>query len=216
MPLLSREARGTLACVSNRSIRVETVIAADLDSVWRLTQDPELHARWDARFSRIVRTEQGVDGRWRFRYERRILVHTIHGTGISLGSSIGADGARTSALRFTTTDRLSPLSDGRGFWRYEPVDGGVRFITGYDYEPGWGSLLDRLLVRPLVTWMTAYSFARLRRWAERDEPPERWPLWRAVLPGARDRPRASDCTRSIGRPAAMADAPTTLATLEAP
>ncbi len=191
-------------------------MAADLDAVWHLTQDPDLHTRWDARFSRIVRTEQSADGRWRFRYERRMLVHTIHGTGISLGSRVGTDGARTSALRFTTTDRLSPLRDGRGYWRYEPVDGGVRFITGYDYEPGWGALLDRLIVRRLVAWMTAASFARLRRWAETDEPPERWPLWTMALPVARGRPRASDCTRSIGRPTAMADAPPSLATLEAP
>ena len=200
----------------HRSIRVEIVIAADLDTVWRLTQDPESHARWDARFSRIVPTEQGEGGLWRFQYERGMLVHTIRGTGISLGSRLGADGARTSALRFTTTDRLSPLRDGRGYWRYEPVAGGVRFLTGYDYEPGWGALLDRVLIRPLVAWMTAYSFARLRRWAERGEVPERWPLWTAVLPWPRDRPHASDCTWSIGRPAAMADAPADLAALAAP
>lgn len=200
----------------HRSIRVETVIAADLDTVWRLTQDAESHARWDARFSRIVPTERGDDGLWRFRYERRMLVTTIRGTGISLGSREAADGARTSALRFTTTDRLSPLRDGRGYWRYEPVEGGVRFLTGYDYEPGWGPLLDRVLVRPLVAWMTAASFARLRRWAESGEQPEQWPPWRVALPVSRARPRASDCTWSIGRPTAMADAPSALAALAAP
>ncbi len=202
--------------MSNRSIRVETIIAADLETVWRLTQDPELHARWDARFSRIVPTEQGADGLWRFRYERRMLVHTIRGTGLSLGSREGAGGTRTSALRFTTSDRLSPLREGRGYWRYEPVDGGVRFITGYDYEPGWGRLLDDLLVRRLVAWMTACSFARLRRWAEHGDEPERWPLPRMALPGRGDRPRARDCSWSIGRAGAMADAPATLSDLAAP
>lgn len=202
--------------MSNRSIRVETVIAADLETVWRLTQDPELHARWDARFSRIVPTEQGADGLWRFRYERRMLVRTIRGTGISLGSREGVDGARTSALRFATDDRLSPLREGRGYWRYEPVDGGVRFITGYDYEPGWGRVLDGLVVRRLVAWMTACSFARLRHWAERDDEPEGWPLWRMALPGGRDRPRARDCAWSIGQTGAMRDAPATLAGLGAP
>lgn len=202
--------------VSNRSIRVETVIRVDLDTVWHLTQDPDLHARWDSRFSRIVPTERGDDGLWRFRYERRMLVRTIRGTGIALGSREGAHGARTSALRFTTDDRVSPLRDGRGYWRYEPVDGGVRFITGYDYEPGWGRLLDDLIVRPLVAWMTASSFARLRRWAETGEQPERWPLWRMALPASHDRPRASDCDWSIGRTGAMRDAPVSLAGLEAP
>lgn len=192
------------------------MIRADLETVWQLTQDPEQHARWDARFSRIVPTDQGDDGLWRFRYERWMLVHTIRGTGISLGSRDGADGARTSALRFTTADRLSPLRDGRGYWRYEPVDGGVRFITGYDYSPGWGRVIDRLVVRRLVAWMTACSFARLSRWAALGEPPERWPLWRMALPGRRNRPRAADCTWSVGRTGAMADAPASLDTLEEP
>lgn len=202
--------------MGTRAIRVETVIAADLETVWHLTQDPVAHARWDARFSRIVPTEEGADGLWRFRYERGMLVRTIRGTGIALGTRESEGGARTSALRFTTTDRLSPLRDGRGYWRYEPVDGGVRFITGYDYEPGWGSTLDRLVVRPFVAWMTACSFARLRRWAESGEAPERWPLWRMALPGRRDRPRAADCTWSIGRAGALRDAPAALAGLEAP
>jgi len=203
--------------VSDRPIRVEIVIAADLDTVWNLTQDPVLHARWDARFSRIMpQAEQPEDGTaWRFTYERSALGLTIRGTGIALGSRTGAGGARTSALRFTTDDRRSPLRDGRGYWRYEPVEGGIRFITGYDYAPGWGALLDRA-VRPVVAWLTAASLARLRRWAERDEPPERWPVWRALLDPRRDRPRASDCVWSIGRPHAMTDAPRTLAALEAP
>lgn len=202
--------------MGTRAIRVETVIAADLETVWHLTQDPVAHARWDARFSRIVPTEEGADGLWRFRYERGMLVRTFRGTGIALGTRESEGGARTSALRFTTTDRLSPLRDGRGYWRYEPVDGGVRFITGYDYAPGWGSTLDRLVVRPLVAWMTACSFARLRRWAESGEAPECWPLWRMALPGRRDLPRAADCTWSIGRAGALRDAPASLAGLEAP
>lgn len=202
--------------MSHRPIRVEITIAADLETVWRLTQDPALHARWDARFSRISPLADVEDERpARFTYERRMPGLTIRGTGISLGSRVGADGARTSALRFTTSDRRSPLRDGRGFWRYEPVDGGTRFITGYDYVPGWGLLLDRV-ARPVVAWMTAYSFARLRRWAENGEPPEAWPVWRALLDRRRDRPRASDCTWSIGRQTAMADAPRALAALEAP
>lgn len=131
------------------------------------------------------------------------------------GLADGADGVHTSALRFSTDDRLSPLREGRGFWRYEPVDGGVRFVTGYDYSPGWGRLTDHA-VRPIVAWPTASSFARLRWWAELDEAPERWPVWRAVLGAPRALPRASDCTRTIGRSAAMSDAPRSLYDLEAP
>ena len=46
---------------------------------------------------------------------------------------------------------------------------GVRFITRYDYEVRWGLIgraLDRLVVRPLMGWATAWSFDRLRLWIE--------------------------------------------------
>jgi hypothetical protein len=50
------------------------------------------------------------------------------------------------------------------------VDGGIRFITGYDYQTrfGWaGRILDRLVFRPLMGWATAWSFDRLRLWLEK-------------------------------------------------
>lgn len=124
-------------------IYVEIDIAAPMDRVWELSQDADAHARWDLRFSSITPTTPLLDGSRRFTYERSIIVHTIRGTGISVGERDQAEGGRTSALRFTTADRLSPLQDGRGYWRYVPTPTGVTFITGYDYEPGWGSLADR-------------------------------------------------------------------------
>ncbi|MEU3227609.1 hypothetical protein ABZ695_31180 [Streptomyces sp. NPDC006976] len=57
-----------------------------------------------------------------------------------------------------------------------PAGGGIRFLTGYDYEPRWGRpgrLADRLLFRPLMGWATAWSFDRLRLWCERGITPER-------------------------------------------
>jgi len=194
---------------------VETTIRAPLDRVWELTQTPEEHVRWDLRFSRIVPVADLPDGGWRFRYERALPGHVITGTGTSLGERERPDGTRTSALRFDTTDRLSPLREGRGYWRYVPVDGGVRFVTGYDYEPGFGRLLDRLL-RPAVLWMTAWSFDRLRIWAETGTPPEAWPLVSVLAFWRADRPRASRCGTTAPRRGALADAPTTLSTLEAP
>lgn len=117
----------------------------------------------------------------RFRYELGIPGHVIPGrviagTGTSIGERRRPDGSRTSALRFTTADRLSTLGDGRGSWRYVPTPEGVRFITGYDYAPGWGRLLDRMGIRWLLGWLTAWSFDRLRIWAETGQPPEQWPM----------------------------------------
>lgn len=202
--------------MSDRGIYVEVLIRAPLDRVWELTQDPALHSRWDARFSSIRPVAALAGGGYRFRYERSIPFHTIRGTGTSLGERSRPDGTRTSALKFTTSDRLSPLGDGRGYWRYIPTEDGVRFITGYEYRPGWGALVDRLVMRRIIRWMTAWSFDRLRVWAERGEAPERWALPTVLAFWRHDRPRASRCIQAPGGRSAMDEAPATLRTLEAP
>ncbi|MET3803636.1 hypothetical protein ABIB25_000620 [Nakamurella sp. UYEF19] len=202
--------------MSRRPIYVETVIMSDLDRLWELTQNTDLHPRWDLRFSRITPTGITEDGSQRFRYELRVPLHRIAGTGISLGERRRPDDTRTSALRFTTRDRLSPLGDGRGYWRYVPTPDGVRFITGYDYRPGWGSAADAIGIRRFVGWMTAWSFDRLRIWAETGEPPETWPLYSVLAFWRQGRPRASRCRREPLRGQAMDDAPATLDRLEAP
>ncbi|GAA3207180.1 SRPBCC family protein [Oerskovia jenensis] len=202
-----------------RGIYVETPISASLDVVWSLTQDPEQHVRWDVRFSRIVPTGTTESGATRFTYTRRVLFRTVAGDGVSLGETGGRDGSRTSALRFATSDPVSPIRSGRGYWRYVPDGDGVRFVTGYDYTPGWGSALDRL-ARPALGWATAWSFDRLRIWAERDEPPERWPLVSVLWFWRPERPRAARCRRAPDggrrRDDHLRDAPATLATLPAP
>lgn len=174
----------------DRGLYVEIHIDAPMERVWELTQDPHLHARWDARFSKITPTAVRENGAQEFGYELDLGVHTIRGTGVSLGEKRTESGQRTSALLFTTEDPLSPLGDGRGYWRYVPSGNGVRFFTGYDYEPGWGALgrlLDPILTRRLVWWLTAWSFDRLRLWAEQGIEPERVGWWRGWLGG----PRAS-------------------------
>lgn len=204
--------------MARRGIHVETVVRAPLERVWAATQDPVQHVRWDVRFSRIVATDTTDAGATRFAYTRRTPLHTIEGVGVSIGEVARPDGLRTSALRFSTTDRLSPIRSGRGYWRYTPTADGVRFVTGYDYEPGWG-VLD-VIVRPLLGWATAWSFDRLRIWVEDGIPPERWPLWSALLLWRRDRPRAGRCRRAPAGGTRRADplggAPETLAALPDP
>jgi len=210
---------------ARRALYVEARIEAPLDEVWRLTQTPQLHSRWDLRFSRIAPEPVSADAvgatdrPTSFRYERRIPFHTIHGTGVSLGDRDSQNGSRTSALVFSTPDPVSPLASGRGYWRYIPNDdGSTRFITGYDYEPfagRIGKLLDRIVTRRLVWWMTAWSFDRLRIWAETGTPPESWPLASVLAVWRRDRPRARRCRSRPPRSARsldpMADAPDSLA-----
>jgi hypothetical protein len=204
----------------DRALYVETFIRAPLERVWELTQDPHLHARWDARFSRITPTRLVESGDQEFTYELALPLHTIRGTGVSRGTTQGPHGERTSALLFDTEDRLSPLGRGRGYWRYIPEEHGVRFFTGYDYRPGWGALgrvLDPLITRRFVWWLTALSFDRLRIWAEDGVEPERLSWWTAWVPGRSPAPRARRCLSrppTKNRGAAMQHAPASLRHLE--
>ncbi|WP_309129022.1 SRPBCC family protein [Microbacterium sp.] len=212
-----RSARSAVG--SRRALYVEILIDAPLETVWELTQTPEQHVRWDARFTAIVPTALRDDGAQEFRYELDLGIHTIRGTGVSLGERRGRDGERTSALVFDTADALSPIGAGRGYWRYIPTARGVRFLTGYDYAPGWGPvgrMLDPVVTRPFIWWLTARSFDRLRIWAEDGVPPEKTAWWRSLLPGSHPRARASRCLSRpshAGRDSVMRDAPASLAEL---
>lgn len=155
---------------------IETWIDADMDGLWAATQEPDEHERWDLRFTDIdYRPRPDESEPQRFDYETRI------GFGIGVaggGESTGerADGGeRTSSLRFWSDDPKSLITEGNGFWKYVPEDGGVRFLTGYNYETRFGApgrVLDRFVFRPLMVWATAWSFDSLRRWLETGVPPE--------------------------------------------
>jgi hypothetical protein len=162
-------------------IYVETLIKAPMDELWAATQDPAQHQRWDLRFTEIALLPAvGPDEPQSFTYAlaigpRRRPWLRIAGVGQSLGERSRPDGTRTSALGFRSLDRRSLLEHGRGWWRYVPIDEGTRFITGYDYTPGWGAAgpaVDRLF-RPLVGWATAWSFDRLRLWLDHGVSPKR-------------------------------------------
>ncbi len=155
-------------------IYVETLIDAPMERVWRTTQDPGTHRRWDLRFGRIDPVPGSSPAR--FRYETTMLPGVrIGGYGVHAGDRGRPDGTRTSALRFGSEDPRSFIAAGSGYWRYVPGPGGVRFLTGYTYTTRWGRvghLVDRLFGRAFG-WATAWSFDRLRLWLERGVPPER-------------------------------------------
>ena len=156
---------------SSVPIYVEHRIRAPLDLVWSHTQDPDLHERWDLRFTDIdyvPRSDPAAPQR--FRYATRLgFGIAVVGEGETVGERDRADGIRVSALRFWSAQARSLIREGRGYWKYIPTDDGAVFITGYDYETryGWlGRLVDRLVFRPLMGWATAWSFDRLRLWLE--------------------------------------------------
>ncbi len=148
-----------------------------MDELGRLTQTPQLHQRWDLRFTSIVYLERAGDSDpQRFRYATRIgFGAEIEGWGETVGEQ-GANGTNTSALKFGSEDRRSLIRSGSGYWKYEQVEEEVRFITGYDYEVRWGVIglaFDRIVFRPLMGWATAWSFDRLRLWIEAGVEPHR-------------------------------------------
>jgi uncharacterized membrane protein YphA (DoxX/SURF4 family) len=157
-------------------IYVEILIRAPLERVWELTQQPGVHQRWDIRFSSIEYLPKSNDfDLQKFLYETRIgLGLAIRGTGESFATRVAEDGSATSSLKFASDDRLSLIREGAGYWRYIPTAEGLRFLTWYDYRVRFGSvgrLFDRLF-RPLIGWATAWSFDRMRLWAEHDIAPE--------------------------------------------
>lgn len=169
--------RSGLTVRSRTPIYVETRVRCDMEKLWRLTQEPAQHQRWDLRFTEIDYLPRAdPTAPQRFRYAVRLLPGlVVAGEGVTLGDRSASDGSRTSALGFGSDSPLSPIREGRGYWRYVPTDDGIRFLTGYDYAPRWGAigeLLDRYAVRPVMGWATAWSFDRLRLWLETDQTPE--------------------------------------------
>jgi hypothetical protein len=162
-----------------RNIFVQIEIRSPVERIWRLTQTPDLHERWDLRFSRIEYLPRPDPAQpQRFRYSTRIGFGLwIQGEGETVGSHDGPDGQRTSALKFWSDDRKSLIRQGSGYWKYIPAPGDgetVHFLTGYDYSVRYGTagrIIDRFIFRPLLGWATAWSFDRLRLWAERDIDP---------------------------------------------
>lgn len=158
-------------------IYVEILIQASVEQIWCLTQDPALHQRWDLRFSRIHYLPRTLPTEpQRFSYETRIgFGLSIKGTGESVGQREIEGGESTSALKFASEDPKSLIREGSGYWRYVPVENGVRFLTWYDYQVRFGALgrvIDRSVFRPLMGWATTWSFDRLRLWAEGKQLPE--------------------------------------------
>lgn len=153
-------------------IYVEIRIHGSLEELWEKTQNPDLHERWDARFTSITYLPRAEESEpQRFEYATRLgFGLSIKGAGETVGSRDEITGRRTSSLRFWSDDAKSLIREGAGYWQYTPLEDGVRFVTGYDYQTrfGWlGCTFDRFVFRPLMGWATAWSFDRLRLWIEK-------------------------------------------------
>lgn len=145
---------------------------ADMEHLWRYTQDPSLHQAWDLRFSRIDYLPKQSDNEpQRFIYETQIgFGIKVAGEGKSTGEHHKESGERTSALKFWSESSISLIKTGSGYWKYIPRDEGILFLTWYDYKVRFGLLgqwIDKIAFRPLIGWATAWSFDALRLWVEK-------------------------------------------------
>lgn len=156
------------------SIYVEIDVDGSREDLWEYTQDPDVHARWDLRFTDIEYLPREAGEPQRFTYRTHVGGVGVAGTGESTGDA-ETDEEWTSGLVFRSADPRALIRQGNGFWKYRETGAGVEFRTEYDYEPRWGALgrvVDRFAFRPLLGWATAWSFDRLRRWVEDDLAPE--------------------------------------------
>jgi DoxX-like family len=154
------------------SIYVEIRIRGSMDDLWRLTQTPDLHGRWDLRFTDIKYLPRSDETQpQRFVYATRIgFGLAIQGQGETIGERDEVNGPRTSALKFWSDDSKSLIREGAGYWRYLPTKYGLSFCTSFDYRVRFGAFglaFDALVFRPLLGWATAWSFDRLRLWIEK-------------------------------------------------
>ncbi|XSG77296.1 hypothetical protein ACP8Y2_09840 [Herpetosiphon llansteffanensis] len=152
------------------AIIVKIHIHAPFAALWKATQQPNMHQRWDLRFSTIDYCPRADPAQPQaFIYTTRIgFGLQITGRGETSTKQL-ADGRLISALRFWSDHPLSLIRSGAGYWLYTPTSDGIDFSTSYDYQTRFGllgRLIDRLLFRPLMAWATAWSFDRLRLWLE--------------------------------------------------
>jgi hypothetical protein len=157
--------------LKGKAIYVGTEIATPMEKLWEYTQNPTLHTEWDIRFTEILYLPKEDDAPQRFLYRTKMgFGWEIAGEGEAIGDLYQNSGERVSSLKFWTDNPLSLIRVGRGYWKYTPCGGSIRFETQYDYEPRFGllgRLLDGYVFRPLMGWATAWSFDALKIWLEK-------------------------------------------------
>ena len=161
--------------MKKKPIYVEIDIHSNVDKVWEASQNPIFHSQWDLRFSSITYLPKQDGEPQMFTYKRSVTpLFTVEGWGKSTGAINKEDGTRSSSLHFGTNQWISPIKEGRGYWKYAPQHKGTKFLTQYDYEANFGlsgKVFDAFIFRPLIGWGTALSFDVLKRWIEKGEAP---------------------------------------------
>lgn len=154
-----------------KPIYVATEMNTKMKKLWEYTQEPDLHTKWDARFTEISYLEKKEGEPQKFLYKTKIgFGLEIAGEGESIGEIRKETGERISSLKFWTDNKLSIIQIGRGYWKYTPNGEHIHFETQYDYDTRFGrigNVIDSYIFRPLLGWATAWSFDALKLWLEK-------------------------------------------------
>ncbi|GAF12441.1 LOW QUALITY PROTEIN: hypothetical protein JCM19045_1638 [Bacillus sp. JCM 19045] len=155
----------------SKPIYVETFIKSELDTVWMYTQEPDLHQQWDLRFSDITYIPKEEPDAPQQLPTKQISVFVRLKAQVRVASR--EEKRKALILEVLADHPLSLIDNGGGYWKYIEHDGGVQFMTQYNYQTKWGPVgrIIDLIFKPLMGWATAWSFDALRLWLEKGIPP---------------------------------------------
>ncbi|WLP57885.1 hypothetical protein [Bacillus pumilus] len=161
--------------MKRKPVYVETTIHAPIEKVWEYTQNPKLHEQWDLRFSTISLNEPQNEQPQSFLYEKHLgFGLSVTGTGAYRTRMMDERNERASSLHFKSSHPLSFINEGSGYWKYMKTSDHIVFQTQFDYKTkegkGW-TWADRILFRPMIGFMTAFSFGALKTWLEKGTHP---------------------------------------------
>ncbi|MCM3037123.1 hypothetical protein M3579_14235 [Bacillus pumilus] len=161
--------------MKRKPVYVETTIHAPIEKVWEHTQNPKLHEQWDLRFSTISLNEHQNEQPQSFLYEKHLgFGLSVTGTGAYRTRMMDERNERASSLNFKSSHPLSFIKEGSGYWKYIKTSDYIVFQTQFDYKTkegkGW-TWADKILFRPMIGFMTAFSFGALKTWLEKGTHP---------------------------------------------
>ena len=99
------------------NIYVEILMRTNMETLWKHTQTPDIHARWDLRFSTITYLPRpDISKPQQLLYTTRIgFGLAIDGVGETVGSREDQNGSRTSSLKFWSDNSYALIREGSGY-----------------------------------------------------------------------------------------------------
>jgi len=148
-------------------IECETLIQAPPAVVWDAIQEPDRRVEWDARLTDcalLSARPMGRGGRIRTTYSLLGWVESEYTSWQPV---------RRSAVKCVGTSRGNPIRSFVASWNFTPTDGGATVWKTQIVLKGVGGsrvapLIERLMIGPLMGWLTKKSARNLQALVERE------------------------------------------------